>query len=166
MSYDVCVVGGAGHIGAPLAIVLASRGLRTLGYDINAEAVRRLCAAEMPFLEDGAEPLLKSALAAGTLDFSTSIEGVAKAPVIILTIGTPIDEYHNPRLDIIDRAIDRLIPHLTDDHTIILCSTGFPGVTEHLYRYLTARGLAPYVAFCPERVVQHTVTTLQLSLPH
>ena len=91
MSYDVCVVGGAGHIGAPLAIVLASRGLRTLGYDINAEAVRRLCAAEMPFLEDGAEPLLKSALAAGTLDFSTSIEGVAKAPVIILTIGTPID---------------------------------------------------------------------------
>jgi len=165
MSYDVCVVGGAGHIGAPLAIVLASRGLRTLGYDINAEAVRKLCAAEMPFLEDGAEPLLKAALAAGTLDFSTAIEGVAKAPVIILTIGTPIDEYHNPRLDIIDRAIDRLIPHLTNDHTLILCSTVFPGVTEHLDRYLKARGLTTKVAFCPERVVQGKAITELQTLP-
>ena len=33
--YDVCVVGGAGHVGAPLAGVLASRGFRTLIYDIN-----------------------------------------------------------------------------------------------------------------------------------
>src|SRR5207302_1083727 len=30
--YDVCVIGGAGHVGAPLSIVLASRGLRTVAY--------------------------------------------------------------------------------------------------------------------------------------
>ena len=165
MKYDVCVVGGAGHIGAPLAIVLASRGLRTLGYDINAAAVGKLKDGRMPFMEEGAEPLLKAALAAGTLDFSTSIEGVAKAPIIILTIGTPIDEYHNPRLDIIDRAIDVLIPHLRNDHTLILCSTVFPGVTEHLARYLSARGLSTKVAFCPERVVQGKAITELQTLP-
>jgi len=165
MKFDVCVVGGAGHIGAPLAIVLASRGLRTLGYDINQTAVDMLCRAEMPFLEDGAEALLNAALASGKLTFSTSIDGVAQAPVIILTIGTPIDEYHNPRLDIIDRAIDRLIPHLTNDHTLILCSTVFPGVTEHLDRYLKAHGLSTRVAFCPERVVQGKAITELQTLP-
>src|SRR5687768_16677419 len=148
MKYDVCVVGGAGHIGAPLAIVLASRGVRTLAYDINAAAVANLNDARMPFLEDGAEPLLKAALAAGTLDFSTSIEGVAKAPIIILTIGTPIDEYHNPRLDIIDRAIDLLVPHLTNDHTLILCSTVFPGVDRKSTRLNSSHGYISYAVFC------------------
>jgi UDP-N-acetyl-D-mannosaminuronate dehydrogenase len=74
---------------------------------------------------------LRAELAAGKLEFSTSVAGVAKA-VVILTIGTPIDEYHNPRLDIIDRAIDLFIPHVTNDHTLICarrCSPASPSTS-------------------------------------
>ena len=40
--YDVAVVGGAGHVGIPLSLVCAERGLRTLIYDVNAAALVEL----------------------------------------------------------------------------------------------------------------------------
>ena len=35
--YDLCVVGGAGHIGLPFALVFARQGLKVLIYDINQD---------------------------------------------------------------------------------------------------------------------------------
>ena len=49
-SYDVCVVGGAGHVGVPLALVLAESGLRTLILDINKAAMEMMAAGQLPFL--------------------------------------------------------------------------------------------------------------------
>ena len=37
--YDICVVGGCGHVGLPLAITFAKRGLNVSIYDINERAV-------------------------------------------------------------------------------------------------------------------------------
>ena len=160
--FDVCVIGGAGHVGAPLALVLASKGLRTLIYDTNARTVAQLASGEMPFLEEGGEPLLREVLTAGTLGFSTEISSIADVPVLILTIGTPIDEFHNPMLRVVSDCIDDLAPHLSDGQTIVLRSTVFPGVTEYVDRYLESLGKKVLVAFCPERVVQgHSLNELQ-----
>ena len=128
--YDVCVVGGAGHVGAPLAIVLAQKGLRTLVHDTSQAAMDTLAAGKMPFSEVGAEPLLAEALASGRLSFSADPACVAFADVLVVTIGTPIDEFHNPRLDVVTRCLDALLPHLHDGQSIVLRSTVFPGVTE------------------------------------
>lgn len=159
---EVCVVGGAGHVGAPLAIVFASKGLRTLAYDVNRRALEDLSAGRLPFLEVGGEPLLAETLKAGTLCFSSDASSVAGVPNLIVTIGTPIDEYHNPRLQVMARCLDDLIPHLSDDQTLILRSTVYPGVTEFVDRYLRARGRKLRIAFCPERVVQgYAINELQ-----
>ena len=152
--YDVVVVGGAGHVGAPLSIVLASRGLRTLVYDLNERTVAELKAGRLPFREDGAEPLLKEALRRDLLGFSHSPESIAGIPVVIVTIGTPIDEFQNPQVSVLTRCVDALLPWISDDQLIVLRSTVAPGVTEHLAKYLESKGKRPAVAFCPERVVQ------------
>ena len=34
-NYDVCIVGGLGHVGLPLGILFASKGLKVSLYDIN-----------------------------------------------------------------------------------------------------------------------------------
>ncbi len=47
---DICVVGGAGRVGLPLAIVLAGKGKRVLLYDINAAAIDKIRQGRMPFL--------------------------------------------------------------------------------------------------------------------
>ncbi len=39
---DVCVIGGGGHVGLPLALTFADSGLRTDIYDINTEVIERI----------------------------------------------------------------------------------------------------------------------------
>jgi UDP-N-acetyl-D-mannosaminuronic acid dehydrogenase len=162
-AFDVCVVGGAGHVGAPLALVLARHGFRTLIYDISKTALEKIASGQLPFLEEGGPELLAEVLPTGRLHFSSDIKSVAGIPNVILTIGTPIDEFHNPLIRVIDECIDSLIPHLSEGQLIILRSTVFPGVTEHIHRYLAARlSHKILLAFCPERVVQgYSVKELQ-----
>lgn len=152
--FDVVVVGGAGHVGAPLSIVLASKGVRTLVYDLNQTAMDTLRRGEMPFIEDGAEPLLRESLRAGMLGFSSDPSSVRGVDTVIVTIGTPIDEFHNPSLSLLTGCIDALLPYLSDEQLVVLRSTVAPGVTEYLARYLAGQGATPLIAFCPERVVQ------------
>ncbi len=152
--YDACVIGGAGHVGAPLAIVLADRGIRTLIYDINEKAMNILAKGGMPFLEEGGESMLRRVLAEDMLGFTSEVKDIALIPILILTIGTPIDEFHNPVFSLLTHCIDDMLPYLVDDQTIVLRSTVAPGATEYLDRYLKSRGKGTRLAFCPERVVQ------------
>jgi UDP-N-acetyl-D-mannosaminuronic acid dehydrogenase len=153
-SYDVCVVGGAGHVGLPLALVLADSGLKTLILDINKTALETIAKGTMPFLEEGGESLLKKVHGTDRLTLSSDTNSVSHAAFIVLTIGTPVDEFHNPNLSLLTRCLDELIPRLQDQQTIILRSTVAPGTTNYIDGYLRSRGKQIGLAFCPERVVQ------------
>lgn len=152
--YDVAVVGGAGHVGIPLSLVLADKGFRTLIYDINETAIQSLQSGRLPFMEEDGERLLRKSLKAGTIGFSQNPSDLRGIPAVVLTIGTPIDEFHNPNLNIFTRAVNALLPHLSARQTIILRSTVAPGVTEFLEGYLRRRRSKVGLAFCPERVAQ------------
>ena len=151
---DVCVVGGAGRVGLPLALVLADSGLKTLILDINKPALKKIAEGTMPFREEGGEALLKKVHGTDRLTVSSEANNVARAELVVLTIGTPVDEFHNPNLSVLTRCLDELIPHLRDGQTIILRSTVAPGTTDYIDSYLGSRGKKIGLAFCPERVVQ------------
>jgi len=154
LKYDICVVGGAGHVGAPLAVVMASRGFRTLIYDTNEAAVRSLLEGRFPFMEEGGDALLREVLAKGLLAGSSRAEDVATAENLVVTIGTPVDEFQNPIWGAVTGCVQALLPHLTRTRLIVLRSTVAPGTTERLQRFLDEQGRPIPVAFCPERVVQ------------
>ena len=50
MSVDAVVLGGGGHVGLTLAIVLSSRGVSTAIYDISKSAMEEIYSGNMPFL--------------------------------------------------------------------------------------------------------------------
>jgi UDP-N-acetyl-D-mannosaminuronic acid dehydrogenase len=152
--YDVCVVGGGGHVGAPLSIVLASMGFRTLIYDIDPAALEVIKAGRLPFLEEGGEEMLREVLPTKRLGFTSDPSGIRNAPNLILTIGTPIDEFHNPVRSVVTDCVRELFPYLDGTRLIILRSTVSPGTTEELDRFLKRNGKDIALAFCPERVVQ------------
>ena len=152
--FDVCIIGGAGHVGAPLSLVLAEAGLRTLILDLNQSAMDLMASGELPFIENGGRELLAKVLAGGGLAFSSKPESAGRSRIVIVTVGTPIDEFHNPNLSLLTRCLDGLMPHLHDDQTIVLRSTVAPGTTEYIEGYLRQRGKKTRLAFCPERVVQ------------
>jgi UDP-glucose/GDP-mannose dehydrogenase family, NAD binding domain len=91
---DVTVVGGAGHVGIPLVLSFAASGLTVNVNDINEPALETLKAGRLPFIEHGAEPLLEAALRDKRLIFTNSPSEISQAGPVIITIGTPVDEFH------------------------------------------------------------------------
>jgi len=151
---DVCIVGGAGHIGLPLALVLADCGHRVRIQDLNRTAIESIQSGNLSFHEEGVQHLLDQALQNNMLSFTTECAGIAGVPVIVVTIGTPVDEFLNPDTRVIRDWADGGIPHLTDDQLIVLRSTVSPGTTKWLARYLWNHGRQSHLAFCPERIAQ------------
>lgn len=151
---DVVVVGGGGHVGLPLSLMLAQAGMRVAIYDTSETTVATICRGEMPFLEAGAEELLKEVLASGRLVVSNRPDLLCETRNVIVVIGTPIDEFLNPSMAIFERAVDELAPHLADGALVVLRSTVYPGTTEYVTQALAERGCAVDVAFAPERIAE------------
>jgi UDP-N-acetyl-D-mannosaminuronic acid dehydrogenase len=159
---DICVVGGAGHVGLPLSIVFASKNQRVLIYDRNLEAMNTIRKGQMPFMEIGAESLLCDALSKGLLEFTNRAEDIANAKAIIITIGTPVDEFLTPSLRVMTRCLDEQLPFLSEDQLIVIRSTVYPGVTDSMAKYALSKGKRLRFAFCPERIVEgHAIEELQ-----
>ena len=151
---DVCVIGGGGHVGLPLALTFADAGLRTVIYDTNRDTVEKIRSGVMPFAEEGAQELLRRALDRGLLEVRETPELMSQCRFLVLVIGTPVDEHLKPSFTAMRRAIESCSAHLRDGQVLILRSTIFPGISRHVQRDLEARGLDVAVAFCPERVAQ------------
>jgi UDP-N-acetyl-D-mannosaminuronic acid dehydrogenase len=151
---DITVVGGAGHVGIPLVLALAEAGMRVNVNDLNQATLDTLKSGKLPFIEYGAESALAKALGAKRLVFTNSSDKISRGAPVIVTIGTPIDEFLNPVRRVVQDCIDALLPQLADGQLLVLRSTVFPGTTDWLASYLERNGRQLKVAFCPERVVQ------------
>ncbi len=163
--YDVCVIGGAGHVGFPLAVAFASRGLRVRIYDINVEAVRSINDARAPFLEPGIAEPLADALASGALVASADPSVIGGAEHVIVVVGTPVDRYLSPDPSAVPRAVEALVDHLRAGQLIVLRSTVFPGVTQRIEQLVARADSGLDLAFCPERIAEGHAMTELFSLP-
>jgi UDP-N-acetyl-D-mannosaminuronic acid dehydrogenase len=153
---EVAVI-GLGRIGLPLAISFADRGLTVLGVDKDADRLQAVRDARMPFAEPGAQEALDRVHASGNLTVSDRVADAALAEHIVITLGTP--SFSHVEIDISDirSALDDLLGHLREGHTIALRSTIAPGTTDFVAGYLAKhRGFAigedVFVAHAPERI--------------
>lgn len=151
---DLCVIGGAGHIGLPFALICADSGLSTVIYDVDSAKVERIRAGEVPFFEEGADELLRRVLPTGRLRVEDRSDAISDCRILVMIIGTPVDEHLNPSFVAIDRVLDRARDQLRDGQVLVLRSTVFPGTAARLQRRLRDWGLDIGVACCPERVAQ------------
>jgi len=150
---------GIGRVGLPLAIYFAEHGQQVIGVDINADVVNNLQKGIMPFYEEGAEELMKKHINKLFTVTTNSQEAVKKSDVLILTLGTPVDEHINPVFSQIEKVLINIAPHLQKNQILILRSTVSPGATEYLKRFIEKNtkfkvGSDFFLAFCPERIAQ------------
>lgn len=163
--YDICVIGGCGHVGLPLSITLADRGQKVIVYDISTAAVNTVRQGTMPFQEEGAAALLQKVLADGTLALSDSPAVISQSKIVIMIIGTPVDEHLNPKFQVMMDAVNQCLPYFRDGQTLILRSTVYPGISERVNDWLREAGLTMNVCFCPERILEGKAMTELYSLP-
>ncbi len=161
---NIVVVGGCGHVGLPLGMVLADRGMEVTLLDLDESKVAGVNAGKMPFLESGAEVLLPL-LIGKSLRATTDRECLRTAEVVISVIGTPVDKHFNPTVAALYRSLDDLIEYLPDDSLLVLRSTLYPGVTRLIKHRIDDRQRNIHVAFCPERIAEGQAIEELTSLP-
>jgi UDP-N-acetyl-D-mannosaminuronic acid dehydrogenase len=152
-AYDVCIVGGLGHVGLPLGISLACLGQKVVLYDVNRRAAAMVTGGRMPFMERGAAAALKRVVGK-KLFVSTDPASVAASHFVVVVIGTPVDEHLNPSFGVIRRLLDDIQDHLHARQHLILRSTVYPGTTAKVCDYLASKGKRLRVSFCPERIAE------------
>lgn len=152
--YEIGIVGGCGHVGLPLSLVFASKGINTLIYDINKTSLETVRSGILPFIEQDGDQLLPEVLAAGKLHLTDDISQLRNAENIIVTIGTPVDEFQNPALKAVRDFFNSMLSYVNDTQLIILRSTVYPGTTDLMGKYLKNAGCNARLAYCPERLVQ------------
>jgi UDP-N-acetyl-D-mannosaminuronic acid dehydrogenase len=152
-SQRIAVLGGCGHVGLPLAVTFAAKGCDVTIVDINASAVARTNAGEVPFMERGTQELLQLHIGKN-LTATTDSQALSAADVVICVIGTPIDEHLNPQVGKLLLAVEAVKPYLRKGQLFVLRSTVYPGATLLLANWFEEHVPGIDVAFCPERVAQ------------
>ncbi|MBD1924883.1 UDP-N-acetyl-D-mannosamine dehydrogenase [Trichocoleus sp. FACHB-90] len=151
----VCVM-GLGYIGLPTSSLLASKGFKVHGVDINPKVVETINRGEIHIHEPDLDILVKSVVSSGNL--RASLQPVP-ADVYIIATPTPLKDDWIPDISYIEAATEAIAPYLAPNNLVILESTSPVGTTEKIGHWLEQ--LRPdldvhsslYLAHCPERVL-------------
>lgn len=154
---------GLGYIGLPTATVLATRGVKVVGVDVDARRVESINRGEPPFVEPDLAAAMAGAVAMGNL---TATKEVPESDAYIVAVPTPFVDGHAADLSYVHDAVKAIAPQLRGGEIVIIESTSPPGTALQASQWLAelrpdlhlpheSRGTAPqvHVAHCPERVL-------------
>ncbi len=162
----VCVV-GLGYIGLPTASLLATKGFKVHGVDVNQRIVDNLNKGRVLIHEPSLDVMVKSAVNSGNLVAALEPQ---PADIFIIAVPTPFKDDHVPDLSYVEQATQAIVPHLQAGNLVILESTSPVGTTEQIAAIITGQrpdlevskrcfasatcsSQPVYVAHCPERVL-------------
>jgi UDP-N-acetyl-D-mannosaminuronic acid dehydrogenase len=137
----------------PLAIAFASKNVKTTIFDINTEAISKTNKGIMPFKEDGAEKLLHKVINK-KLFVSSDPKVISQAQYVIVVIGTPVDEFLNPKLNDVFNFFKAYSKYFRNGQDLILRSTLYPGTAQKINDFFKQKGMKIGVSFCPERIAE------------
>ena len=169
--YKICVV-GAGHVGLVAAACFAELNHQVICVDSDSKKIQSLKKKILPFFEPELEPLIKSNVKKGHLSFSSSLaEGIKKAEVIFLAVGTPSQDDGSADLSSVEN-VARIIASNINSYKLIIEKSTVPvqtgrKVKEAIHRYkknnldfdvasnpeFLREGKAVYDFFYPDRIV-------------
>ena len=148
----VCIIGGAGHIGAPLGVVLSSKGYNVILVDKNIKNIKKINQGQMPFMEKGCATLLKKMIYKKKIFATNKLNEVKKSKYIIVCIGTPVNNKLNPNLKNFINFFYALRKYLVKNHIVIIRSSIYPGVCHKVFNII--KNYCKNLSYCPERIAQ------------
>src|SRR6201991_4841719 len=147
---------GLGYVGLPLAVEFARRGLRSIGFEVDARKAESINRGES-YIPDVPSDALASAVNAERLHATTDFDELASCDAIIICVPTPLRKTKEPDISYILAASEEITKRLRRGQLVILESTTYPGTTDEvLLPMLEDTGLKLdedfLLAFSPERV--------------
>src|SRR5229473_6782343 len=146
---------GLGYVGLPLAETFAWGGYPVVGFDIDAEKVKKLKTGQS-YIGHISSSRVAELISTGRFEPTTSPRCFEDVDVIIICVPTPLTEAREPDLTYITRTGTMLSKHLRLGQLVILESTTYPGTTVDLLKPILEKsgleaGREFFLAFSPER---------------
>ena len=149
---------GLGYIGLPTAALIASKGTRVTGVDINENVVRTINAGKIHIVEPQLEQEVADAVSKGLLKAQTI---PAAGDVYLVVVPTPFKEKNEPDISYVIDATRAILPLLKEGDLYIIESTSPVGTTEKMrdliYDHRPELTDKIHIAYCPERVLPGNV---------
>jgi len=144
---------GIGYVGLPLACVIAKKGYRTYGLDLNKEAVKLVNQKRPPFKDAFVGKLLPKV----KLEATTDPKILKETDIAIICVPTPVDEKSLPVFKPLIGAIKSVVGNFKKGILVVVESTINPGVCEEIVLPLFEEkslkvGKDFFLAHCPERI--------------
>tara|TARA_Y100000590_G_scaffold388289_1_gene462551 strand:- start:688 stop:1869 length:1182 start_codon:yes stop_codon:yes gene_type:complete len=149
---NISVIGGAGHVGFPLGLILSSKGYNVFLIDQNRTNINKINSGEPPFMEEKSKPLLKKMIYRKKILATEDLKKVNISKFIIVCIGTPINNKLDPELKNFIYFFKNLKKYLNKNHIIIIRSSIYPGICEKIFSIVKKK--CKNLSYCPERIVQ------------
>jgi len=147
---NISIIGGAGHVGFPLGLAFAEKNFKVDLVDIDSKNVEKINSGTPPFMEIGAEKLLKKSLKNKKISTNTTLNELIYSKYIVVCIGTPVGKNLKPKLKEFIDFFKNLKKYLHKDHIIVVRSSIYPGIISKIEKILKSRN----IIYCPERIVQ------------
>jgi UDP-N-acetyl-D-glucosamine dehydrogenase len=146
---------GLGYVGLPLVETFAWGGYPVVGFDIDAEKVKKLKTGQS-YIGHISCSRVAELISTGRFEPTTNPRCFEDVDAVIICVPTPLTEAREPDLSYISQTGKMLSKHLRRGHLVILESTTYPGTTVSLLQpILEESGLKAgkdfFLAFSPER---------------
>lgn len=123
---------GIGYVGLPTALGLAKFGHKIICIDNNKEKIQALQNGDIPIKEEGIEELFDEVKV--NITFTTDLSLTKFTDMIIITVGTPQDEFGYANLDYLYEVIKSI--QITPNQIIAIKSTVPIGTNDKIYQLL------------------------------
>jgi UDPglucose 6-dehydrogenase len=130
---------GVGYVGLVTGACLSEMGLHVTCVDNQEEKIKALCEGKVPIYEPGLEEIIRRNSKAERLVFTSDIEeGVKRALVIFITVGTPADQNGGSDLTYI-REVAEGVARTMDGYKLIVTKSTVPVGTGSLIREIVEK---------------------------
>lgn len=160
---NISIIGGAGHVGFPLALAFANKNFNVNLIDLNTKNLNKIRNGEVPFYEIGAKNILKKSLQKNKIFFSKDLKSLKKSKYIIVCIGTPINSKLSPQTKKFFYFFSGLLKNINKEQIIIIRSSVYPGIIEKISKKY--KNINNNISYCPERIVQSKALVELPNLP-
>ncbi len=151
-AFKVGVV-GLGYVGLPLAAEFASKGIETLGIDLDRKKVANVNDG-VNYIGDIDSDELARLVKSGKLKAEANYDSIGTCDAIFICVPTPFTPNKEPDISFIIDAAENIAKCLRSGQIIVLRSTTFPNTTEgYVQPILEKTGLKAgkdfFLAFSP-----------------
>ncbi len=168
--FNICVV-GMGYVGTVVASLFSDQGQKVIGLESSPQVVESINKGSSHIYEPGLSEILRRSVEAGRLRATDSpASAVSPSDLVVITVGTPIDEDHNVVFDYLESAARSVGKNLSPGSLVVLKSTVPPLTTEKKVAPIIEeesgmKAVEFGLAFIPERTVEGRAVSEMRTLP-